>query len=128
MEAGWTAARVGRRASFSWKDSSEGGALGVSAALKTVASKLKESDEDVVGDLPKRISETKELDKCMRSPICQGKVAEEVRLRSGVSLIFWRKCTTLSDRKEHMHDGCEMVIEILATSMLQQLLGREIMR
>jgi hypothetical protein len=71
-----------------WKDSWAGGALGVSAALKSVASNLQEWDDDVVGDLPKRIRETKkELDKCMRSPICQGKVTEEVRLRCKLDLL-----------------------------------------
>jgi hypothetical protein len=34
-----------------------GGALGVSAALKSVAYNLQAWDEDVVGDLPKRIRE-----------------------------------------------------------------------
>jgi hypothetical protein len=62
--------------------------LCVSAALKSVASNLQAWDEDVVGDLPRRIREKKhELDKCMRSPICQGKVAEEVRLRRKLDLL-----------------------------------------
>jgi exonuclease III len=71
-----------------WKDGWDGGVLNVSEALKSVASNLQGWDETVVGDISRRIKETKkELEQCLRRSISKDKVSNEVRLRCKLELL-----------------------------------------
>jgi exonuclease III len=71
-----------------WKEGWVKGAVCVSDALKFVAANLQSWDDSVVGDLEKRIKKAKkDLDKCMRRPISQEKVTEEMRLRCHLELL-----------------------------------------
>jgi hypothetical protein len=71
-----------------WKDGWDRGGQNVPDALRSVANHLQSWDENVVGDLGRRLKTAKkELNKCMMKPISHDKVSEEARLRCHLELL-----------------------------------------
>jgi hypothetical protein len=82
-----------------WKDGWDRGGQNVLDALRSVANHLQSWDENVVGDLGRRLKTAKkELNKCMMKPISQEKVSEEARLWCRLELLEemnntkWKQC------------------------------------
>uniref|UniRef100_A0A453D5J8 Reverse transcriptase domain-containing protein n=1 Tax=Aegilops tauschii subsp. strangulata TaxID=200361 RepID=A0A453D5J8_AEGTS len=82
-----------------WEAGLYGGQGGVSAAMKNVATLVEKEAKEVVGEIEGRLKKArKDLERCMRCPVSEEKIAEEARLRCVVNDLEEKKNTKEKQR------------------------------